>query len=411
MPINFFSKKIIFHLHASILVFIATACSNHYDRVEITIKVPHWTERWVYFRVPDFGSNFADSMLLDPKGEGSIAFNTKEPQVIAITTDKKDYPLLVSAKPGEKITLTYQNGWQADGSPETVQVVNFQNKINKVSEILKDYRAKIDAIDSTEISVKDSLLQVYLLVKDSLRNDLKNQAYLFAASNPFELTSVFIVNATLDSEQLLPYSYYSKLYRKVDSCLTLLYPQKQVVLDYKKTIEYHRFNDSISQIENSLRPGMVVPSLQFQTFDGRRISIPGIGAKWVLLYFWEYKPTENSISHKALKSLYAKYKPAGMEIVSFGVKADSLSLAKLTQSDSISWYQVPLNDVNFMGKLQLYGIIRLPANVLIDKSGKVLLKNVPLDVLDTKLDSLRKVFRPKPVVKSQADSLLTNTPQ
>lgn len=411
MPINFFSKKIIFLLQVSILVFIATACSNHYDRVEITIKAPQWTEGWVYFRVPDFGSSFADSLLLNSKGEGKITFNTKEPQVIAITTDKKDYPLIVSAKPGEKITLTYQNGWQADGSPETVQVVNFQNKINKVSEILKDYRAKIDAIDSTEISVKDSLLQVYLLVKDSLRNDLKNQAYLFAASNPFELTSVFIVNATLDSEQLLPYSYYSKLYRKVDSCLTLLYPQKQVVLDYKKTIEYHRFSDSISQIENSLRPGMVVPSLQFQTFDGRHISIPGIGAKWVLLYFWEYKPTENSISHKALKSLYAKYKPAGMEIVSFGVKADSLSLAKLTQSDSISWYQVPLNDVNFMGKLQLYGIIRLPANVLIDKSGKVLLKNVPLDVLDTKLDSLRKVFRPKPVVKSQADSLLTNTPQ
>ncbi|HDP75124.1 MAG TPA: hypothetical protein ENN49_04515 [Bacteroidales bacterium] len=410
MPINFFSKKFIFIFQVSALVLIA-ACSNHYDRVEISIKVPQWTERRVYFRVPGFGNFFTDSVLLDSSGEGTITFNTKEPQVIAITTDKKDYPLLISAKPGEKITLTYANGWQANGSPETVQVVNFQNKINKVSKILKDYRAKIDAIDSTEISVKDSLLKVYLLVKDSLRNDLKNQAYLFAASNPFELISIFVVNATLDSEQLLPYSHYSKLYRKVDSCLSLLYPKKQVVLDYKKIIEYHRINDSISQIENTLRPGMVVPSLQFQTFDGRHISIPGIWAKWILIYFWDYKSIENSSSHKALKSLYAKYKPAGMEIVSFGVKADSLSLAKLTQSDSISWYQVPLSDMNGMGKLQLYGIIRLPANVLIDKSGKVLLMNVTLDVLDTKLDSLRKVFRPKPVVKSQADSLLANTPQ
>ena len=140
MPINFFSKKIIFLLQVSILVFIATACSNHYDRIEITFKAPQWTEGWVYFRVPDFGSSFADSVLLNSKGEGKITFNTKEPQVIAITTDKKDYPLIVSAKPGEKITLTYSNGWQADGSPETIQVVNFQNDINKVSQTLRIFR-------------------------------------------------------------------------------------------------------------------------------------------------------------------------------------------------------------------------------------------------------------------------------
>lgn len=408
MPINFFSKKFIFIFQVSVLVLIASACSNHYDRVKVTIKAPQWTERWVYFRVPDFGNLFADSVLLDSKGVGTITFNTNEPQVIAITTDKKDYPLIISAKPGEKITLTYGNGWQVDGSPESVQVVSFQNKINKVSKILKDYRAKIDAIDSTEISVKDSLLQVYLLVKDSLRNDLKNQAYLFAASNPFELTSVFIVNATLDSEPLLPYANYTKLYRKVDSCLTLLYPKKLVVSDYKKIIEYHRLNDSISQIENSLRPGMVVPPLQFQTFDGKYISIPGIWAKWILLCFWDKESLDNS---KSLKNLYAKYKPLGFEVVSFGVKVDSLMFDNLTKSDTLGWCQVSLNDSYSISKLQLYGIARFPGNLLIDKSGKVLAKHLTVIALGSKLDSLSRVPKPKPVLKPSIDSVLTNSPQ
>jgi len=408
MPISFFSKKFIFIFQVSVLVLIASACSNHYDRVKVTIKVPQWAERWVYFRVPDFGSSFADSVSLNSKGEGTITFSTKEPQVIAITADKRDYPLLISAKPGEKITLTYSNGWQADGSPETVQVVNFQNRINKVSQILKGYRVKIDAIDSTEISVKDSLLQVYLLVKDSLRNDLKNQAYIFAASNPFELTSVFIVNATLDSEQLLPYSHYSRLYGKVDSCLTLLYPKKQVVLDYKKTLEYHRLNDSISQIENSLRPGMVVPPLQFQTFNGKYISIPGIWAKWILLCFWDKESMDNS---KSLKNLYAKYNPLGFEVVSFGVKVDSLLFDNLIKSDTLGWYQVSLYDSYSISKLQLYGIARLPGSLLIDKSGKVLAKHLTVNALGSMLDSLTRFSKPKPVLRPRIDSVFTNSPQ
>ena len=408
MLINFFLKKNIFQLQVSILSFIATACSSHYDRVEVTCKVPQWAERWVYFRMLDYESNLADSMFLDTKGEGTLTFNTKEPQVIAITTDKKSYPLIVSAKPGEKITLTYTNGWQADGSPETVQVVNFQERINKVSQALKNFQAKIDGIDSTEISVKDSLVRVYNHTKDSLRIALQNEAYMFAASNPFELISIFIVNATLDSEQLLPYSQYSKLYWKVDSCLTLLYPKKQVVLDYKKTIEYHRLNDSIAQIENSLRVGMVVPPLQFQTFNGKYISIPGIWAKWILLCFWNKETMCNS---KNLKNLYATYKPLGFEVVSFGVKVDSLMLDNLAKSDTLGWYQISLNDSSSISKLLLYGIARLPGSLLIDRSGKVLSKHLTLNALGSKLDSLTRVPKPKPVLRPRIDSVLTNTPQ
>lgn len=406
MLINFLLKKNTFQFQISILILIVTACSSHYDRVEVTCKVPQWAERWVYFRVHDYGSNITDSMFLDFKGEGTFTFDTNEPQIIAITTDKKSYPLIVSAKPGEKITLTYTNGWQADGSPETIQVVNFQDRINKVLQALKNFQAKIDGIDSTEISVKDSLVRVYNHTKDSLKIALQNEAYMYAASNPFELISIFIVNATLDSEQLLPYSQYSKLYRKVDSCLTLLYPKKQVVLDYKKTIEYHRINDSISQIENSLRVGMVVPPIQFQTIDRKYISIPGIWANWILLCFWNKETMCNS---KNLKNLYATYKPFGFEVVSFGVKVDSLMLDNLAKSDTLGWYRVALNDSTSINKLQLYGIARLPGNLLIDRSGKVLSKHLTVNDLASKLDSLRRVPKPKPVLRPIIDSVLTNT--
>jgi len=410
MHINFFSKKIIFPL-ISILVFIGFSCSSRYDRVIVTLKVPKWSEKWVYYTTPDFNQEHFDSVLLSSKGIGSIKFKTTNPQVLAITVDKTDFPLLVAAKPGEKITLSYNNGWQVDGSLETFTVLNFQEKIKSAEQYLKDFKGKIDVIDSTNSQLKDSLVQVYRHAYDSLRNVLQNEAYVLAASNPFDLTSAFIVNARFESEQLLPYSSYSQVYSKIDSCLTLLYPKKQLVLDYRKTIAYHRLIDSITRIENTLKPGMVVPTIQYETFDKKYFSVPGLWAKWILLYFWDSKSTEGFINHKGLKSLYAKFKPAGLEIVSFGVKADSLSLAELVQTDSIGWYQVPLNDVFDMGKLELYGIVRLPANVLIDKSGKVLAKNATIDVLGAKLDSLSNTVKPKPVVKPKAENISTNTPQ
>ncbi|MEW5845242.1 MAG: thioredoxin family protein [Bacteroidota bacterium] len=377
----------------------------------VILKAPQWSERWVYFNLHDFSQDHFDSVLLNSKGEGSITFRITDPQVLALSIDKKDFPLLVAAKPGEKITITYNNGWEVDGSLETSKILNFQERIKSAERYLKEFKGKIDAIDSTNILLKDSLIQVYRHTYDSVRNALQNEAYVLAASNPFDLTSAFIVNASFESEQLLPYGNYSQVYRKVDSCLNLLYPKKQLVLDYRRTIAYHRLNDSIARIENALRPGMIVPTIQYKTFNEKYFSIPGLWAKWILLYFWDYNSSESFINLRGLRNLYAKYNPVGLEIVSFGVNTDSLSLSKLTQTDTIGWYQVPLNDPFSMGKLQLYGIVHLPASVLIDKSGKVLAKNATIDIIRAKLDSLTNVTKPKPVVKPKADNISTNMPQ
>jgi len=58
---------------------------------------------------------------------------------------------------------------------------------------------------------------------------------------------------------------------------------------------------------------MVIPTLQFETFDGKSITIPGIWAKWLLLYFLDKESIENSSIVYGLKNLYSRYKPAGIE--------------------------------------------------------------------------------------------------
>ncbi len=411
MPIFSPKKKFNPHVLISILVLMGFACTTRFGKVEIVLKVPNWAGRWVYYRNHDSENTFFDSVLVSSKGIGTVTFQTTEPIVVAFTLDKKSYPLLVVAKPDEIINLTYSNGWQVNGSLETARVIEFQEKIDKTSQFLSEFEQKIESLDSSNVRLKDSLLRVFGQVKDSLKDVLRNEAFLLASSNPYDLSSAFIVNAQLNSEQLLPYNKYSKLYHKVDSSLASLYPQKQIVLDFRKTLEFHRFTDSISRIENVLYPGMVIPTLQFETFDGKSITIPGIWAKWLLLYFLDKESIENSSIVYGLKNLYSRYKPAGIEMVTFGVKADSLVLVQKAISDSIGWPQIPLNDELSLGKLQLYGIARLPGNILIDRWGKVLAKNAPLQVIAEKLDSLSRVSKPKPAIKPKADTVPANSPQ
>lgn len=412
MYLNFFSKKAIPFAEILFLALIWFACTRSYNKVEVMLNIPQWSDMWVKYTIYDRTDVPLDSVLLSSKGIGKIAVTTTEPQVIALSVNRREYPLLMVVKPGETITLTLNNGLQSDGSLETERVLKFQQKLSQSSKLLSDLQQRIDAIDTLNSSLKDSLSNVYLHLKDSIRNAVRNEAALLVGSNPFDLSSAFIVNAQFESEQLLPYSTYSQLFRKVDSCLTLLYPNKKLVLDFRKTIAYHKFTDSISRIENALMPGMVIPTAQYETYNAKSFTIPGIWAKWTLLYFWDKQSLQYGMDMPKLKQLYARYKPAGFEIVSFGVNADSLTLANMAKSDTLSWLQVLLSDLFSKARLQHYGIVRTPANLLIDKSGKVLLKNVALEAIDRRLDSLSRINRLKPLNMPRKDNALpSNTIQ
>jgi peroxiredoxin len=136
--------------------------------------------------------------------------------------------------------------------------------------------------------------------------------------------------------------------------------------------------------------GSQAPDFTESNPDGQTIALSDYAGKYVLINFWASWCGPCRAQNATLVKLYNQYKSQGMEILGVsldkpGEKQDWLDAIK---EDNLSWPQV--SDLRFWNSKvgRMYGVVLLPQNVLVDRSGKIIAKNLTMDALSRKLKTL-----------------------
>lgn len=140
----------------------------------------------------------------------------------------------------------------------------------------------------------------------------------------------------------------------------------------KKAADAAEEIQDMSQYMPDLKVGAPAPALQMNTPGGVSLQLTDFSGKWVVLDFWASWCPDCRAEFDAVKALYEKFCPKGVEFIGVSFDHDSEAWMNCLEEQHFQWPQV----CNFIKRAEnpvseAFGIHWIPTMVLVTPEGTV----------------------------------------
>ena len=325
------------------------------------------------------GLKSLDTAVLNENGEFTMNPSIKEIGFYRLKVSDKNFATFIFDT-DQKVTVTGDladlgNSYNVEGSPDSklfweVNQASAKN-YKKRDSLQNTFQAfvTITKMDSLRIdSMSNALEKPYTELVNAHNEYLKN----FIAKNPTSFASLAAI------QQLQPEEFMES-YIKLDDGLFSKYPNSQYI---------KAFHDGVSATKK-LAIGTIAPEITMNTPDEKTLSLSSLKGKIVLVDFWASWCGPCRAENPNVVKAYAKYKSKGFDVFSVSLDKDMEKWKKAIQADNLSWKNHVCDFKYWQSPVvALYNFNSIPTNVLIDKEGKILAKNLRGEDLEKKLEEL-----------------------
>lgn len=165
-------------------------------------------------------------------------------------------------------------------------------------------------------------------------------------------------------------------------------PQSKYITNWYNSMQQYR-EAMLAEAESGIAENLPAPNIVITNPNGDTIQLKDLQGKYVLLDFWASWCQPCRMENPNVVKVYQKYKAKGFDIFSVSLDANAEQWKKAISKDGLVWKN---HGCDFGGwqsaAAQLYRVNSIPATFLIDKSGKIIAKNLRAEQLDEKLATL-----------------------
>ncbi len=384
------NKKILIYFFAVLLI---SGCKNNNFQISGTLKKP---VAGGFIFLDEMKANelkTIDSMKVSGDGAFTFKKEIKFPSFYLLKINNNNY-LTMLIEPGEKISLNaYYDSLNypesVTGSKGTESMAEYNRTliktINKLTGLNKIYMQNTDStklpalMDSLDSMAQTYLKEINSYTKNYIDKNIKSLVSLVALYQQVA-PNVYVLNPSKDLEY----------YVKVDSSLSILYPEYEPVTSLHEQVLklVARVKEEVG-IAPASEKGSQTPEISLPSPEGDTIKLSSTRGSVVLLDFWASWCAPCRQESPNILKAYNLYHRKGFQIYQVSLDKTKEAWMKGIQDDQLGkWIHV--SDLKYWNSvvIPLYKIESIPFNLLLDKEGRVIARNLRGDQLQKKLAEL-----------------------
>ncbi|HLM02119.1 MAG TPA: TlpA disulfide reductase family protein [Pyrinomonadaceae bacterium] len=310
-------------------------------------------------------------------GNGRFKFEKElPPHIYSLKiNDKKSVMLAVEKNQNIVITgdAAGSGQLQVTGSEDTAKLEAYEKfRKESLNRLVVSVRNQIKELKEKGAPENDSKL-VYLAGLEIENYDRhKDELIEFIKKEMGTSLAIYPTSIRWDGEKNIPF---------------LLELAKRFETNHPNTEIAVRINEKVKAVAAN-RIGGRVAEIKMPDKNGEIVPLSSINAKYILIDFWGSWCPPCRRESRLLGELYQKFKPEGFEIYGVGLESGKENWLKAIEQDKRIWTNVSTFQEFETPATFDYAVTSLPANVLIDNSGKVIAKNLHGTALKAAVEKL-----------------------
>ncbi|MBS1585594.1 MAG: AhpC/TSA family protein [Bacteroidetes bacterium] len=366
-------------------IVLMASCRQNKSNFNVIGDIAAMPEQSV--RLEEIGINeikVLDSAKTDAKGHFELSGNTPDERLFRIHFAQNKFILLSAEKGNIKVTGNWDNleNYSVEGSAGSASLRNF---VSLVRENLRDINTMSIIIDSLKVKNNDSMLTAAKKDMEDYKFKFTRYIEMYADTTKFFPVAMFsaqMLNPAVEKDYLLAFSQN----------LTRRFPHATQAKEFESRINKMLAGPAQQQAEPSAGPaeGTTAPDIDLPTPEGNKIALSSFKGKYVLLDFWASWCGPCRHENPNVVAAFQKYKSKNFTVFSVSLDNSKDKWQEAIKRDNLTWTHV--SDLKGWGSdaAAMYGVQSIPANFLLDPSGKIIARDLRGDDLEAKLQEVLK---------------------